>query len=269
MTVTNGQTDFELNPVASTFTKALQGKVALVTGASRNLGAGFAKGLATAGASVVVHYNDPSSQTDAQHVAKSIHDDGGEAICLQADLADMGQIDSLFTSTLAHFGALDIVVNNAGIMHKSVIEATAEADFDQLFSVNTKGAFFVMRAAAANLREGGSIVNIGTSLLGAFTGNYAAYSGSKAPLEDFSRALAKELGSRAITVNTVCPGPVDTSFLAEAETEDTLNWLASASTAGRLGTVADITPWIVFLATPAARWATGQTFFVNGGFATR
>ncbi len=126
-----------------------------------------------------------------------------------------------------------------------------------------------MRGAAASLCEGGRVINIGTSLLGAFTGHYAAYSGSKAPLEDFDRALAKKLRSRAITVNTVCPGPIDTSFLAEAETEETLNWLASASTAGRLGVVDDITPWIVFLASPAARWATGQTFFVNGGFATR
>ncbi len=141
MNVSNAHTGFQLNPVASTFSKALQGKVALVTGASRNLGAGFAKGLATAGASVVVHYNGPSSQTDAQNVAKSIRDDGGEAICLQADLTDIGQIDSLFTSIAVHFEALDIVVNNAGVMHKSVMEATTEADFDQLFSVNTKGAF--------------------------------------------------------------------------------------------------------------------------------
>ncbi len=257
------------NTLKSPFSRSLEGKVALVTGGARNLGASFAAALAAAGATTVVHYNRPSSHDDAKSVVKSIQDNGGTGQCIQADLTHMDEIQSLLLQTKEAFGRIDIVVNNAGVMQKGPIGKTTEAQFDQVFSVNSKAAFFVMKEAATYLQDNGRIINIGTSLLGSFTGLYAAYAGSKAPLEDFSRALAKEVGARGITVNTICPGPVDTDFLTTVETDETLNWLANGSVTGRLGRPEDITPWIVFLSTPAAGWATGQTFFVNGGFATR
>ncbi|SNZ19596.1 SDR family oxidoreductase [Cohaesibacter gelatinilyticus] len=254
---------------ASIFANPLKGKIALVTGASRNLGAGFARALAQAGADVIIHYHSNASKEDAANLEQSLRDFGGRVSSIQADLTSLKEVELLFDHIEADYGALDILVNNAGKMHKAPMHEVSEAQYDALFQLNTKSAFFLMREAAKRVSNDGRIINIGTSLLGAFTGYYSAYSGSKAPLEDFSKALAKEVGSRGITVNTVCPGPLDTPFLRDAETEETLAWLASASVTNRLGKVEDITPWIVFLASDAAGWATGQTFFVNGGFVTR
>ncbi len=249
--------------------RPLEGKTAIVTGASRNLGAQFAKELAAAGAATVVHYNADESQSEAQSVAGAASKFGVNSVTVQADLSRVAGVKQLFEAAEASFGKIDIVINNAGAMHKAPIAETSEEDFDRVFALNAKAAFFVMKEAGDCLEDNGRIINIGTSLLGAFTGYYAAYAGSKAPLEDFTRALAKEVGHRGITVNTICPGPIETSFLTGAETQETLDWLASASVAARLGQIEDITPWIVFLASPGARWATGQTIFVNGGFATR
>lgn len=249
--------------------RPLEGKTAIVTGAARNLGAQFVLGLAAAGAKTIVHYNAEKSIPEAESVAESAQKLGVKSLAVQADLTVTGGARRLFEEAEGEFGEIDIVVNNSGAMHKAPVSETSEEDFDRVFTLNSKAAFFVMKEAGNRLKDNGRIINIGTSLLGAFTGYYAAYAGSKAPLEDFSRALAKEVGHRGITVNTVCPGPIETTFLTGAETQESLDWLAGASVAGRLGQIEDITPWIVFLSSPGARWATGQTIFVNGGFATR
>ncbi|WP_120498222.1 SDR family oxidoreductase [Kiloniella sp. EL199] len=253
----------------SPFARPLEGRIALVTGAARNLGAGFVEGLAQAGAVTIIHYNSPSSETEAKHLLKTVTQTGGKGMVVQSDLTSCEEIKLLFDTIEKEQGGVDIVVNNAGRMHKAPVSDTLESEFNEVFALNTKAAFFVMKEAGNRIRAGGSIINIGTSLLSAFTGHYAAYAGSKAPLEDFTRALAKEIGHRGVAVNTICPGPVETSFLTSAETPETLNWLAQASVSGRLGQIEDIVPWVVFLATPASTWATGQTFFVNGGFTAR
>jgi len=202
-------------------------------------------------------------------LAKNVQDLGVKAITFQADLTQTKQIPVLFEQAISAFGTIDIVVNNAGFMPKAPIEETAEDVFDHTVAVNSKVSFFMMKEAARKISDNGRIINIGTSLLAAFTGGYGAYAGSKASLEAFTRALAKEIGHRGITVNTVCPGPLDTPFLRDREPQASLDWLANASVLGRLGIVDDIVPWVVFIASPNAGWATGQSFFLNGGFATR
>ena len=249
--------------------RPLDGKTAIITGASRNLGAGIALGLAAAGANVAVHYNSVESRQEANKVALKAQDFGVQSFTIQADLTQTRNIKRIFEKVHSKFGTIDIVVNNAGAMHKSSIAKTTEKEFDDIFALNTKSTFFVMEKAAQMLADNGRIINIGTSLLAAFIGEYGLYAGSKAPIEDFTRALAKEIGHKGITVNTICPGPLDTSFLTNVESQETLDWLASASVQGRLGRVSDIVPWVIFTASPSAKWSTGQTFFVNGGFVTR
>ena len=250
-------------------TSSLNDRVAIVTGAARNLGRAYALGLAEDGASVVVHYNSDSSRTDAEITVKTIVDRGGNAILVQADLTIAAEVDALFDAATASFGGVDILVNNAGMILKKPLADVTEAEFDRIFEVNTKSVFLTLRAAARQIRDGGRIVNLGTTLLAATTGYYGVYAGSKAPLEDFTRALAIELGGRGITVNTVAPGPVDTSFFHGAETPESVAYLSHASVTGALGTIEQIAPTIRFLVSAEAQWITAQTIFVNGGFVAR
>jgi NAD(P)-dependent dehydrogenase (short-subunit alcohol dehydrogenase family) len=144
-----------------------------------------------------------------------------------------------------------------------------EAEFDLSFGVNAKGAFFVMQEAARRIADHGRIINMGTTILGATIPYYSVYAGSKAPLEDFTRALAKEVGHRGVTVNVVAPGPIDTDFYRGAETPESVARTTTASVAGRLGRIEDIVPVIEFLASPRSQWVTAQTLFVNGGYLAR
>lgn len=249
--------------------KDLEGKVAFVSGAARNMGRAFATSLAVRGANVAVHFHSESSQADAQETARQVQALGGQALLVQGDLSKLANVEGAFEATLRKFGRLDIVINNAGIVIKKPMAEYTEEDFDRSFGINTKGAFLVMQQAARHIADNGRIINMGTSLLGAFTGMYGVYAGSKAPLEDFTRALAKEIGGRGVTVNTVAPGPIDTPFFHGQETEQSVAYLSAASVAGRLGHIEDIVPTIDFLTSESARWITGQTVFVNGGFVTR
>ncbi|OCQ21457.1 short-chain dehydrogenase [Pseudoalteromonas luteoviolacea] len=247
----------------------LLGKVALVTGAARNMGRAFAYNLAEQGCDVIVHYHSEASLKDAEKTAKLINDLGRKSLIIQGDISRASVAENLFTQALEAFGKIDIVVNNAGaVLKKSFIDYTEE-EFDSLFNINCKGAFFIMQNAAKKLEDNGRVINIGTSLLGAFTGGYALYAGSKAPLEQFTRALAKEVGARGITVNTICPGPIDTAFFHAQEDPQSVAYLSAASVSNRLGKVEDIVPMVSFLASDQSQWTTGQTLFVNGGFVAR
>ncbi len=249
--------------------KMFAGKVALITGAPRNLGRMTAEALGAEGASVAVHFNSAGAKSQAEEVAATIKSNGGDAAVFQADLTRVALVEKLVDDVLKKFGRLDIVVNAAGkVLKKPVVDIT-EAEYDEMFAINAKAAFFLMREAAKRIADQGRIVNIGTTLLGATTGYYSVYAGSKAPLEHFGRALAKELGPRGITVNTVAPGPLNTSFFYPAETDGSTEFLKSMSSNGKLGEVADIVPLIKFLVSPEAGWVTAQTIFINGGFLAR
>jgi len=242
-------------------------RTAIVTGASRNLGRAFAHMLARQGIDVLVHFNAPSSQADAEETARLVRAEGAEAELAQADLTDRAAAASLIDTAVARFGQLDVLINSAGVIVKKPFAEISDAEFDHSFAVNARAPFILMRGAASHMQEGGSIINVATSVLACSFPFYAVYAGSKAPLEQFTRALAKELASRRINVNTIAPGALDTPFFYGAETDESV--AAIKQFTGGLGHPEDVVPTVEFLITPGARWLTGQTMFVNGGFATR
>ena len=250
-------------------TQNLDGKVAMITGAARNMGKAFAIALAARGANIVVHHHTNESKADAAATAKQIESNGVRAVVVSGDLSMVSSVREMFSTAIEQLGRIDLVINNAGLVIKKPMLDVTEGDFDRAFGINCKAAFFVMQEAAKVIQDNGRIINMGTTLLGATTGSYGVYAGSKAPLEDFTRALAKEIGSRGVTVNTVAPGPIDTPFFHGEETEQSTTYLASMSPLGRLGHIEDITPLIEFLTSEESRWVTAQTLFINGGFLTR
>jgi NAD(P)-dependent dehydrogenase (short-subunit alcohol dehydrogenase family) len=178
-------------------------------------------------------------------------------------------VKRLFDETISAFGRVDIVINNAGVVIKKPFVEITEEDFDRSFGINAKAAFFVMQEAARRISDHGRIINMGTTILGATIPFYSVYAGAKATLEDFTRSLAREIGHRGVTVNTVAPGPVDDVFYHGAETPESVARATQASVAGRLGHVEDIVPLIEFLASPDSQWITAQTLFINGGYLAR
>ena len=248
----------------------LAGKVAVVTGAARNQGRAYAEMLARGGAAgVVIHHHGGGSEAEAEDTAEAVRALGTEPLVVAADLGDTSGIRRMFDDTQSRFGRLDILINNAGkVIKKPFVELT-EDDYDSSFAINTKAAFFCMQEAAKRIEDNGRIVNISTTLVAATTGYYSVYAGSKASLEHFARALAKEIGSRGITVNTVAPGPLNTSFFYPAETDQSVDFLKHMSVQNRLGEIEEIVPLVEFLVSPKAGWVTAQTLFVNGGFIAR
>lgn len=250
--------------------KNLDGQVAVVLGATRNQGRAYAVMLARNGCrGVAVHYHGEVSRGEAEETAAEIAHLGAEPFLVSADLTHVGEVVTLFDAVERKFGQLNIVVNTVGkVVKKPFVEIT-EADFDQSFAINSKAAFFCMQEAAKRIEDNGRIITIGTTLQAATTGLYAVYAGSKAPLEHFTRALAKEIGDRGITVNTVAPGPLNTSFFYPVETAESKAFLSHMAPQNRLGEIDEITPLIEFLVGPGGSWVTAQTLFINGGFIAR
>lgn len=254
--------------MVSTPDKTLQGKVAFVGGASRNLGGLISTTLGAAGARVAVHYNSDSSRAKAEAVAEQINAGPGEAFTTQADLTRPAEVERVFDEVVSRFGRLDFSVNTAGMVLKKPLTEITEEEYDRMFAVNSKAAFFVMREAARRIEDGGKIVTVLTSLLAAYTGLYSSYAGSKAPVEHFTRALSKELFGRNVSVNNIAPGPMDTPFFYPAEDDDSVAYHKSSAMNGDLTRIEDIAPWVVHLLTDGW-WANGQTIFLNGGYTTR
>ncbi len=254
---------------AATTQRELAGKVAIVTGARNNLGRAFAIVLARKGANTVVHYHRAETQAEAEETASLVRAEGVEAVLVQGDLSIVANIRRIYDVAINEFGRVDIVVNNAGYIKKKPFVEITEEEFDRCVGINTKGLYFSMQEAAKRIADNGWIINIGTSLLGATTGMYSAYAGTKAPVEAFTRALAKEIGNRGITVNVVAPGAVDTPFFHSQETAQTADYIRKAHVSGRLATVDDIVGTIEFLASPASQWLSAQTIFVNNAYLAR
>jgi len=247
----------------------LKGKIAIVTGARNNLGRGFAVALASRGANIVVHHHTSNTRDQAEETARLVREAGGKATIVVGDLGKLTNITKMFDAAINEFGGADILINNAGQIVKKPLSEVTEEEFDRLANINSKGTFFCMREAARRLSDNGRIINIGTSLFTAITPNYSVYSGTKAGMEEYTRALTKEVGGRGITVNVVCPGAVDTPFFHSQETAQSVAYISKLSIAGRLGIVSDIVPLVAFLASEKSQWISGQTFWINGGYSTR
>lgn len=246
----------------------LKGKVAVVGAGAKNLGGLLSREFAKGGAKVVVHYNSDTTKPNADDTVKAIKDIGGEAYAVQGDLTKPTNIAALFKSAKDRFGGIDIAVNNVGkVLGKPIVDTT-EAEFDSMFDINAKAAYFFIKEAGTNLNNNGKIITIVTSLLAAFTDGYSTYAGGKAPVEHFTRAAAKEFGPRGISVTAVGPGPMDTPFFYGQEMSERVAFHKSQALNGNLTKIEDIVPIVRFLATEGW-WVTDQTIFANGGYTTR
>ncbi|CAI8697040.1 SDR family oxidoreductase [Burkholderia pyrrocinia] len=238
-------------------------KVALVTGSSRGIGAEIARRLARDGFRVVVNY--AGSAGPAQEVVDAIVADGGEAVAVQADVADPAATAALFDTAERAFGRVDVVVNSAGVMKLAAIADVDDADFDQIVAINLKGAFNVSREAAKRLRDGGRIVNLSSSVIGMRLPTYGVYIATKAAVEGLTQVLAQEMRGRGISVNAVAPGPVATELFLQGKSPELVDRMAKMNPLERLGQPADIASVVAFLAGPDGAWVNGQVLRANGG----
>lgn len=243
----------------------LKDKVAIVTGASKGIGAEIAKKMASAGVSVVINY--ANSKKEADDVVTSITSTGGKAIAVQADVSKTEAVKTLFTTTKEHFGKIDILVNNAGIMITKPLAQTTDDDFERQFNINVKGVFNTMREAAEHLTDNGRIINLSSTVTKLMLPTYSTYCATKAGVEQLTRIFAKEIGNRGITVNAVAPGPTNTELFVKGKPQAVIEKLASLNPFNRLGEPDDTASVIVFLASDAAAWINAQIIPVNGGMA--
>jgi 3-oxoacyl-[acyl-carrier protein] reductase len=245
----------------------LEGKVAVVTGASKGIGAGIAKGLAEAGASVVVNY--ASSKEGADRVVTEIKNKGGKAVAIQGDVSKSADIKRLFAETNKAFGTLDVLVNNAGVFQFEPLEAVTETEFHRQFNTNVLGTILTTQEAAKYFGpNGGSIINIGSVAGQNPMPASVVYSATKSAIDQITRVLAMELGPRKIRVNSINPGGVETegTHTAGILGSDFEKQMVARTSLGRLGQPDDIAPIAVFLASPASQWVTGEVLAVSGGF---
>jgi len=240
-------------------------QVAIVTGASRGIGAAIAQRLAKDGHAVVVNY--AGNAVEAAKLVDAIVAAGGQAIAVQADVSDPAAVRHLFDEAIRIYGRVDVLVNNAGIMPPALppLADTDDKTFDSLFSVNVKGSFNTMREAAVRLQPDGRIVNFSTSVIGLALPGYAVYAATKGAIEVMTNILAKELRGKRITVNAVAPGPTATALFLNGKSPEAIDRLAKAAPLERLGTPEDIANTVAFLASPEGAWINGQTLRANGG----
>jgi 3-oxoacyl-[acyl-carrier protein] reductase len=238
-------------------------KVAIVTGASRGIGAAVAERLAADGFTVVINYSGDVKSAEA--LARKVEAKGGRALTAKADVSDPAAVRGMFDAAEAAFGGVDVLVNNAGIMKLAKIADSDDALFDQQIAINLKGSFNAMREAAKRLRDGGRIINFSTSVVGVKLETYGVYAATKAAIETMSAILSKEMRGRSITVNAIAPGPVATDLFLNGKSPELIERLAKMNPLERLGTPEDIAASVSFLAGPDGGWINGQTLRANGG----
>ena len=253
---------------------SIKGKTVLIAGGGKNLGGLIARDLAEQGAkAIAIHYNSPASAAETEETLAAIRATGAEAVAFQADLTSAAAMEKLFADTIAAIGRPDIAINTVGKVLKKPFTEISEAEYDEMTAVNSKTAFFFLKEAGKHVNDNGKVCTLVTSLLGAYTPFYAAYAGTKAPVEHFTRAASKEFGERGISVTAIGPGPMDTPFFYPAEGEDAQAYHKSAAALSGfsktgLTDIEDIVPWIRMLVSDGW-WMTGQTILVNGGYTTK
>lgn len=240
-----------------------QGKVAIVTGSSRGIGAATARRLARDGYAVAV--NCVRNRDLAAQVADGIVQAGGRAIWVQADVADPAAVRRLFDAAESAFGGIDVVVSNAGVMRLASFRDMSDADFNHMMDVNVKGSFHVLREAARRVRDGGRIFALSSSITQLRTPTYGPYAASKAAQELYANVLAKELEGRMISVNALAPGVVNTTLFTDGKTPQMIAGFAQRTPHKRLGEPEDVAGVIAALCSGEGGWVNGQTVFANGG----
>lgn len=243
---------------------SLQGKVAIVTGASRGIGRQIAIQLGEAGAKVVVNYS--SNGEKANEVVRLIEQAGGEAAAIRGDISRVSDVEALFSKTIGQFGRIDVLVNNAGIMETTMITDVTEEMFDRQFNINVKGTYFACQQAMKYMAGGGTIINFSTSVSGAMLPAYSVYAATKGAVEQLTRQLAKEFAPKDIIINCIAPGQVSTELFLNGKSEELVDSFRRMNAFGRLGEPGDIANAVELLVSDKARWITGQTIRVNGGF---
>ena len=238
-------------------------RVAIVTGASRGIGAAVAERLARDGLAVIVDYSGSAAAAD--DVVARIEAAGGTARAVKADIADPAAVAALFEAAEAAFGGVDVLVNNAGVMQLKPLADTDDALFDRTVAINLKGTFNALREAARRLRPGGRIVNFSSSVIGLRMETYGVYAATKAAVEAMTAVLSKELKGRGITVNALAPGPTATDLFLDGKPQELVDRLAAMNPLGRLGTPEDIAAAVSFLVGPDGGWVNGQVLRANGG----
>lgn len=237
--------------------------VAIITGASRGIGAVIAQQLAAEGFAVVINY--ASSANEANALVATLREAGHQAIAVQADVANAADVARLFDETEKQLGKVDVLINNAGILKVMPLAQHSDELYDQTFNINTRGTFNTLREAATRLNSGGRIVNFSSSTVGMNLPGYAVYIASKAAVESLTHVFAKELRGRQITVNAVAPGPVATDLFMQGKTEEQIQAFSKMPPLERLGQPEDIARVVSFLVSPAADWVNGQVLRTNGG----
>jgi 3-oxoacyl-[acyl-carrier protein] reductase len=238
-------------------------KVALVTGASRGIGAAIARRLAIDGFNVVVNY--AGSTAEAEALVTEIEKAGGRAVTAKADVSDASAVARMFDAAEAAYGGVDVLVNNAGIMKLASLAESDDALFDSQVAINLKGTFNTLRQAARRLRDGGRIVNFSTSVVGLRLETYGVYAATKAAVETLTAILAKELRGRSITVNAVAPGPTATALFLNGKSPELIERMSKMNPLERLGTPEDIAAAVAFLVGPDGGWINAQVLRANGG----
>jgi 3-oxoacyl-[acyl-carrier protein] reductase len=242
---------------------ASNGKVAIITGASRGIGSEIARRLAHDGFAVVVNY--ASSAGEADTLVAAIQAQGGQALAVKANVASAEQVRRLFDETEKHFGGVDVLVNNAGIMSLSTLADTDDDSLDRQIDINFKGTFNTLRESAKRMRDGGRVVNFSSSVVAMLQPTYGVYAATKAAVEAMTSVFAKEVRGRNITVNAVAPGPTATDLFLNGKPQELVDRLARLAPLERLGQPQDIAAAVAFLAGPDGAWINGQTLRANGG----
>lgn len=238
-------------------------QVAIVTGASRGIGAAIAERLAQEGYTVLINYSRADDEAEA--LVRKIQQAGGNALSAKGDISDPAAVSQLFTKAETAFGGVDVLVNNAGIMSLSTIADSDDEHFDRQIAINLKGSFNGMREAAKRLRNSGRIVNFSTSVVGLKLEKYAVYAATKSAVETMTAILAKELRGRDITVNAVAPGPTATDLFLNGKSAELIEKMAQMAPLERLGTPEDIAAAVAFLVGKDGGWINGQVLRANGG----
>jgi 3-oxoacyl-[acyl-carrier protein] reductase len=238
-------------------------RVAIVTGGSRGIGAACVRRLVSEHWGVVIAY--ASNVTAANKVVAEVTEGGGDAVAIQADVADEVAMSTVFRTAENHFGGLHAVVHAAGVMPLAPIVDLGLDELDSVYRTNIRGAFVVNQLAAQRVRAGGTIVNLSSSVVGATFATYGAYAASKGAVEVLTRVLAKELGKKNISVNAVAPGPTATDLFLQGKSDEQIARLTGSIPLGRLGEPEDIADLVAFLLSSSGHWVNGQVIRANGG----